>query len=102
MSGSLPYVDPPAVPAAAVMQTGSRSATAIRRTCDAASQSHTFSSPLLAASSSNGSRLEMDHLLYSELYNRIVSNIDYMWTEVRLLAETIDDKQEHHGYRWKV
>jgi hypothetical protein len=44
----------------------------------------------------------MDELLYSELLNCVVTNIDDMWTPVRLLAETIDVTQVHDGNRWKV
>ena len=90
------------MPPAAVEQSRSRSSTPIRRTSDSARRFHPYNYPLTAAPSSNAGREEMDELLYGELLNCVVTNIDDMWTPVRLLAETIDVTQGHDGNRWKV
>ena len=93
--------DPPTTPPRAKSHPTTLS-TPYRQSSDAVRE-HPHNYTTTSASSSHTPRAEMDILLYNELFNCVVKNVDGLWTRFRPLIPRIQSLAHvHDGLRWKV
>ena len=64
---------------------------------------HPHNSTSTSTSSSNTWLDEMDTLMYNELFNCVVKNVDGLWTRFKALIPRIQSLAHvHDGLHWKV